>query len=421
MAKHGLPNRGSRPSPMSALRAVLLQLSATVYSASISLGLSIALAVLLGPENFGAYAGILTVASFLALLQDAGLRTLVARERTVPTAGATFSPTAIVSLASGHVLLMTGAILALVLLLPLQAGKAALVWAVITFGVITLLQLAAVVLRAQGAFGRDAGWQVAARTVSASTILAGIWLFGAAPAVVFAAWAIALLPLVLLHPAFRGLRPGFRLALVPYRAAAGFLIVDLATFVYNRADILLLTLLLQNQADVGRYAAGYRLFEGVLLLAAPAATVLFRSLRLVHAEPTRFAMLLRRSLALAAVVGIAMAAGGWMFGPALARTFFGEAYAAATGSVIQWLAIALVFALPSAVLTQSAIAGGAQRLYAGAAIVAACVNLVVNLAAIPAFGILGAAWATIATEAALWLVLWLNLRRGPGQRAEAVS
>jgi O-antigen/teichoic acid export membrane protein len=402
---------------MNASRAFLLQLAATLYVASVSLGLSVVLAVLLGPASFGAYAGIVTVASFLALLQDAGLRTLVAREHTAPTAGARFSPKVLVSLASGHVLLLTGAILAFVLLLPVRAERAALFWAVITFGAITLLQLGTVVLRAQGSFGRDAGWQIAARTVSALAVLVGIWLFGAEPAVVFAAWAAALLPLVLLHPAFRGLRPSFTLAPAHYRAAAGFLVIDLATFIYNRADILLLSLLSQNQADVGLYAAGYRLFDGAHLLAAPAATVLFRKLRLVHAEPTQFETLLGRSLASAAAIGIAMAVGGWLVGPILARSLFGEAYAAATGSVMQWLAVALVFALPNAVLTQAAIAGGAQRLYAGAAAVAACVNVGANLATIPVFGILGAAWTTIATEAALGLVLWLGLRRGGGRGA----
>ncbi len=406
---------------MSSIRAILLQLSATIYGAAVSLGLSITLAVLLGPEHFGAYAGIVTIASFLGLLQDSGLRTLVAREHTVPTVGVAFSRTRLVSLAGGHVLLVTAAILAGLLLLPVHAGTVALVWAVMAFGAITMLQLAAVSLRAQGAFGRDAAWQIAVRTVSALAILAGIGLFGASPTVVFAAWAIALLSVVPLHPALRGVKPAFTPARSLYRAAAGFLVVDLATFVYNRADILLLTLLLRDQADVGRYAAGYRLFDGALLLAAPAATVLFRKMRLVHAEPAVFARLLRHSLALAACVGIALAAGGWMFGPALARRFFGEAYAAATGSTIQWLSVALAFALPSAVLTQAAIAAGAQRVYAGAATVAACVNVSINLATIPTFGIRGAAWATIATEGALWLVLWLRLRYGSARKSGLVS
>ncbi len=392
---------------MNSLRAFLLQLSATAYAAIVSLGLSIAIAVLLGPAGFGAYAGVVAAASFLALLQDGGLRTLMVREYTAPTAGPAPFPAGLVSLACGHVLLTTGAIVACVMLLPVSAGKAELSWAVLAFGATTLLQLGSAVLRAQGAFGRDAGWQIAVRTVSALAILAAVQLFGPLPLTVFAAWAVALLAFVPSHPALRWVRPGFALTRAPYRAAAGFFIVDLATFIYNRADILLLSLLLPDQADVGRYAAGYRLFDGALLMAAPAATVLFRKLRLAHVEPAGFARLLRRSLASAAAIGVAAALGGWLFGPALARFFFGETYAGGTGDVMQWLALALIFALPNAVLTQAAVAGGAQRLYAGAATAAACVNLGVNLATIPVFGILGAAWTTIATEA----VLWLGLRR----------
>jgi O-antigen/teichoic acid export membrane protein len=414
-----VPIRNAAP-PMSSIRAFLLQFLATAFVALVSFGVSVALAGLMGPAGFGSYVGIVTVASALALFQDAGLRMLVTREQTAPTQGTALPASELVALACGHLLLASAAILGFVLLVPV-GDAAALAWAVVAFGAIALLQLGSALLKARGAFARDAGWQIVARAASATAIVAAAWLAGAQPAVVFAAWAVALLLLVPLHPELRRLRPRFALTRMPYRAAAGFLVVDLATLIYNRADILLLSLLAADRGDIGRYAAGYRLFDGAMLLIVPAATVLFRKLRLAHVDPVAFGRLLRRALAVATVSGAGAAMAGWIFGPWLTGLFFGESYGPRTGEVLRWLSLALVFALPNAVLSQAAIAGGSQRLYATGAIAAACANLGLNLALIPACGIVGAAWATVATEAVLGSVLWLGLRRTLRSRAAATT
>lgn len=65
---------------------LIVQWMSTIYGAVMSLGISVLLARSMGPDAFGAYTYIYVLAMFLALIQDAGLKTLFLRERASPTA-----------------------------------------------------------------------------------------------------------------------------------------------------------------------------------------------------------------------------------------------------------------------------------------------------------------------------------------------
>jgi len=58
---------------------------AAIYTAVVSMGLTFVLGRLLGPEAFGTYSNILTLASLFFILQDGGFKTLIFREKTLPT------------------------------------------------------------------------------------------------------------------------------------------------------------------------------------------------------------------------------------------------------------------------------------------------------------------------------------------------
>ena len=79
--------------------------------------------------------------------------------------------------------------------------------------------------------------------------------------------------------------------------------------------------------------------------------------------------------------------------------------------MLPWLLGALIFILPNGVLTQAAIARNRESVYAVAAGGAALVNIGLNLALIPKFGGLGAAWATIVTEMFLTVALVFGTRK----------
>ena len=67
---------------MTLARSLRVQWLATVYVAAVSMLITFFLARTLGPEIFGRYSYIITLAALFAILQDGGFRTLLFRELT---------------------------------------------------------------------------------------------------------------------------------------------------------------------------------------------------------------------------------------------------------------------------------------------------------------------------------------------------
>ncbi|SVE60359.1 uncharacterized protein METZ01_LOCUS513213, partial [marine metagenome] len=70
---------------MTLAKSFRVQWLASVYGAIVSILLIFLFARLLGPETFGKYNYLLTLASLYAIIQDGGFRTLIFRELTSPT------------------------------------------------------------------------------------------------------------------------------------------------------------------------------------------------------------------------------------------------------------------------------------------------------------------------------------------------
>ncbi|WP_031339787.1 lipopolysaccharide biosynthesis protein [Xanthomonas maliensis] len=398
------------------LRGLSLQWLSIVFTATVSLALSVWLARTMGPAGFGRYAYLLSLATLLALLQDVGLRTLVLREGVAASIPAPVAR-ALPALARGHLIGTTLLLAAASLLVAQAGGDPALVWAVLCLGAVTLTQLVSAQLKAAGRWQRDAGWLAGARVVSALVVVAAVLLLGPAPGVVFAAWGSGLVLAYLWMAKDVHQRPRWRPQPLAYRAAASFFWIDTATALYRRSDVVILQHAVPSAA-LGQYAAAYRVFDGVLLLAMPVALLLFRQLRLRHAQSLQAQRLQTQALWIAAIAGLGLAAAGACLGSWLMEVLYGAAYRAVAGPILGWLFAAFVFVLPNYVLTQAAIAADQQRWYVIGAGLAAVVNIVLNLLLARAYGVRGAAAAVIVTEAMLTGVLWYGLRRaGRGRSA----
>ncbi len=399
------------------VRGVSAQWGSILFAAAVSLALSVWLARGMGPAGFGRYAYLLNLATLLALLQDAGMRTLVLREGVAAGIPAPMAR-ALPGLARGHLLWSTLLLAAASLAARHAGGDPALVWAVLCFGAVTLTQLVSAQLKAAGLWQRDASWLAGARALSAVLVVMAVLLLGYDPGVVFAAWGCGLVLAYLWLG--RGLRdrPQWRPQPLAYRAAAGFFWIDTATGLYRRSDVVILQHMVPA-AELGQYAAAYRVFDGVLLLAMPVALLLFRQLRLQRTQATRARRLEDRALWLAGAAGLALAATGAWFGTLLMELLYGAAYRVVAGQVLGWLFAAFVFVLPNYVLTQAAIASDRQRWYVLGAGLAAVVNIALNLLLTRQYGVHGAAIAVIATEATLTATLWCGLRIAGRGRAHA--
>jgi len=377
---------------------VLAQWAATAICAATSLLISIVLARWLGPESFGLYAFYLGIGAAMGVVLDAGLRTRLLRESARPSENVA-GPLQELREMLGHLSLLAGTGLLMTALL----GEGTLLALIACFAAVTLTQWHSAWLKGTGALGKEAGWQLACRFGSGLAILLMVLWLGPTPAAIFTGWALGLLLValpVLPWPRLRPLRPTLSL----YSGSLSFAAADLATLIYHRADSALLYLL-GDATAAGHYAAAYRLYDGVLLLATPLTILAFRHVR----SGSGNSAFQCRMLLLAFLCGALLAGAAWTLGLSLTRWLYGPDYAQV--NLLGWLFCALILALPNGLLCHWAIAHHRERYFLWGATLAALVNVLLNIWLIPRHGGLGAAWSTLASEAVLGMVLMLSWQR----------
>ncbi len=391
---------------------------ATVYVAGTSLLLTLFLARQFGPETFGRYSYIVTVASLWAILQDGGFRILLFREGTQPSQPV--PKQTLFDMATGHLMLLTLTGLALVAFAPMQ-DKVSLTLSVLAFGFGTLGNLISGHLKGEGRFGAEALWRSLYRTGSILGILCFLFMFSAQPHWVFAGWISGYLVCLCWQSHYplkriRFAKPNIQV----YRSVAALLIIDIATLIYFKIDIVMLRHLLDDLNPVGHYAAASRLLEGVLFILFPLANVYFRDLRLAAQHPAEFFILLRRLIRTAVLTAALLVLGGLLLGGPFFTLCFGTLYREGV-DLLHWLLFSLLFMVPNLILTQAALAIEQDRFYALAAVLAALLNVILNFFLIPLHGAKGAVASTLLTEAVLLIIIAARLRSWRKRHANGES
>lgn len=211
-------------------------------------------------------------------------------------------------------------------------------------------------------------------------LAAAVWLLRGLPAlgVAFAPVADQAAVTALLHR-------GRRLAL--------FTLLGLV--LYN-VDLLLLRVLGGEQA-AGEYAAAYVLISFCANLMIAYSHTVLPALAGDAAPTAATAATYRTAHVTALVVTMPVAAGGALIAPLVMRLLFGEAYAPAAEALQ-----VLVLSVPIGALREIAVAALIARRREHALLrvnaVATVVNVGLNLVLIPHYGLVGAAWATVASE-----------------------
>lgn len=265
--------------------------------------------------------------------------------------------------------------------------------------------------RGEGDFPGEARWQIASRTLTAVAIVGGWLIWGTLEAVLLAWIGGLCVTMVLPIARFYLCRPVFEWHRDTVQICLAFLVIDAATALYFRIDIVMLELLIGDSAVTGNYAAGFRLLEGVIYFMAPLSLIFFRQLRRRWRIADDFDRHLKVQMIVMAVAAAAIFAVFWLFGREIVVLAFGNAYAP-VADVLAWLFGSLFFVLPNAVLTQAFIALNREWRYALGAISAAVANIGLNFWLIPSHGMWGAAFATLMTEGVLFVFLGLSYARG---------
>jgi O-antigen/teichoic acid export membrane protein len=381
---------------MSLIRPLVAQWLATVYVAGFSMLMTFFLARLFGPEIFGKYSYIITLAALFAILQDGGFRTLLFREFTSPSLP--IHTDQLFPVALGHLLMITTLGVFTVLVFPF-ADKVSLLLAITAFGLGTATNFISSALKGKGDFNREAWWRVTVRSLTGLGILGFIFLVSLQLEWIFAGWITGFLVSLIFQRAY----PLKKVLLVKpnpqiYRSLVALLTIDVATLIYFKIDIVMLRHIEGTLHQVGFYAAASRILEGVMFILFPFANVFFRELRLHANDPKKFLRLTNKLVFYATLIALFIVPLGMFFKDDIILLCFGSSYQQGAAPLLYWLYISLFFMIPNLVLTQGALAINREKYYAVSACGAALLNIGLNYFLIPIYGARGAAFGTIATE-----------------------
>jgi O-antigen/teichoic acid export membrane protein len=387
---------------MTLAKSFSTQWLASAYVATISIILTFLFARLLGPKIFGTYNYLLTLASLFAILQDGGFRTLIFRELTLPTFQETRG--SLVPLSIGHNLLVTLAGVLMIFMLPLK-DSLLLTLAIFSFGLVTITTFFSSQLKGEGMFAAEAQWRVLTRSIGALSVLVFIFNFTPSIQIILVGTIVGYSIALFLRPASCKLKFFFKkLSPNVYKSLGSLLIIDIATLIYFKIDIVMLRHLGSGLEEVGFYSAGSRLLEGLIFMHLPFATVLFREMRMRAIHPSRFIPYILKLFFFSTISPIVIIPTGWFFSKEILQLCYGESFMAAS-PLFNLLLISFLFMVLNLVLTQATLAINRENFYAKITCVAALANIGLNFYLIPAMGTKGAAIGTIITEGILMILI----------------
>lgn len=259
---------------------------------------------------------------------------------------------------------MSCVLIVLAVLLPVDE---ALVAAFLCMACVAVMNLVSARMRAVGRFALEAGWQSVGRVVSAGVILLVVWLNRAAPLWIFAAWGGGLLLVLLAWGRSWLLLPRVAGWVEGWREVWPFLLMGGLAAWLLKGDVVLLGGAGDHflaPGELSWYAAGTRLSEAALLLAAPLGNVLLgrfsrmavcgdRGLGVLRAQAERLIVL----VFVGGWLAVAVACGA---GEGLMLLLFGAEFEAA-GRLLPWVLLMLPFALGNIVLFALLTSLGCER------------------------------------------------------------
>ncbi len=169
----------------------------------------------------------------------------------------------------------------------------------------------------------------------------------------------------------------------------------LGLLIFN-SDLVFLRLF-RDLASVGHYAAGYTLISFLLNLGVAYGMALLPTLTRLGPDTQAERELYHTAQAQVFAASFPIALGGALLGVELIGQVFGLSYLPA-GAALEVLIWSIPIALFRNVAVSALVARNRQDQVLRTTTGSTILNLILNLLLIPRFGILGAAWATVATE-----------------------
>jgi O-antigen/teichoic acid export membrane protein len=390
-------------------RVVGSQWVSVFFSATAAFFLMMFFARMMPPERLAVYLYLQTLASFYAIVQDGGFQLLVFREQVSPSRSLKVSVQDLISSYFGYVLLCSVLGMAMVIFLPMD-DKGGLILAIAFFGFKCVINIISSVLKGRGLFEKEAFWKIQVNALLALSVVLTASFTPLTPEKIFVSFIAAQMAMLAVKQARSHFnRPKF--SFPPWRiwkTCIALIIINAATTVYFKCDIILLRRLQPDLSLTGNYGAAFQLLEGIILFSTPVIHICFRFLRLGWSEKRLFLIRFKKLMIGALLTAFVIVATAMPLASKIVLIAYGKQYIPA-GNILRLLIVSLVFIFPNYILTQAMIALNQERYYAAASCLCAVFNIALNLILIPHFLTSGAAFSTIATEALLTFILGCRL------------
>lgn len=178
---------------------------------------------------------------------------------------------------------------------------------------------------------------------------------------------------------------------------------QLVSFAYYKVDVLMIGAF-RTEAEVGWYAAAYKLFEVPVMFGWLAVQTLLPLMsRMFYESKQNLVLLFGKAMKYIWVVGLGTAAGMAVFSPAVIRLLLPPEYEPAV-NVLRVLGVSLPLMVGCVLFGSLFISMEVQRRMAKWSLLSLAVNLGLNLVLIPRYGIMGAAVATLCSEVVSFVV-----------------
>jgi O-antigen/teichoic acid export membrane protein len=191
------------------------------------------------------------------------------------------------------------------------------------------------------------------------------------------------------------------------RKGIPFTLVAFFVGIYYYIDTVMLSMFTDSKT-VGYYNAAYRLLEAPLFLSAAFTTAIFPAVSKLFVENKEYLQkTIRESLEKILIIGVLIAITVGYYSKDIINIFYGAEYSnSSTALTILIVSVAII--MPSTVLGTTLRAMNKQAISAYVTGGGAALNIILNLILIPRYSLLGAAWATVATEVFV-IVIYANI------------
>ncbi|OGL62675.1 hypothetical protein A3C09_02760 [Candidatus Uhrbacteria bacterium RIFCSPHIGHO2_02_FULL_47_44] len=397
-----------------------IQTVGKVFSILIGLATVAILTRALGTEQFGEYTTVATFLQFFGILVDFGLTlTLLVM---ISEKGANEEQVAGnflgLRLVSGFLLFALAPII--VLAFPYSSTiKQAVLFGAFAYFLMGGASLLVGVFQKHEAIWRAALAELINRFVLLVTIAILAWLnfgvvaFTAAAILANAIWFLVMIrfarPFVHIRPRFE-IETWKKIFLHSWPIAVSIIF----NLMYLKGDILLLSLF-RSQTEVGLYGVAYRVIDILTVIPTMFMGLLLPSLTLAwtNGDHEQFRSRLSRTFDLFMVFVIPVIAGAQILGVQLIELIAGQGYEQG-GAVLKVLILALFGVFVGTLFGHLVVALNKQRAMILGYAATAAVTLAGYLYVIPRFGMYGAAWMTVFSEALIAIITFIVVFRTSG-------